>query len=125
MRCYCDVIENEQLHSFYYIVLCMCRYMLYSTGLVCAQVYGCGVICRPLLGTTGTITRIVRSVTKGGGVSTGSRDKTYSNYTWGVHVSQWYRKHTTKGVPTPHVAKGGRVSTGGQGESGGCITECG
>ena len=69
--------------------------------MVCAQVYGCRVICRPPLGTTGTITHIVSSVTKGGGVSTGSQDKTYSNYTWSVCVSQWYKKHSTKGLPTP------------------------
>ena len=83
-------------------------------GLVCAQVYGYRVICRPLRGTTGTITCIVPSVIKGGGVSKGGRDKTYGNYTRGVCVSQWYRKHSPKGVPTPQVAKGGRVSTGGQ-----------
>ena len=67
------------------------------------------------------------SVTKGGEVSTGGRDKTYGNYTRGVCVcvSQRYRKHSTKGMLTPHMAKGGRVSTGGQGESGRSITGCG
>ena len=40
-------------------------------GLVCTQVYVCRVICKPPLGTTRTIPRIVPSVTKGGGVSTG------------------------------------------------------
>ena len=96
-------------------------------GLVCTQVYECRVICRPPLGTTGPIPRIVPSVTKGGGVSTGGRDKTYGNYTPDVCVcvSQRYRKHSTKGVLTPHMAKGGGVSTGGQGGSGRSITGCG
>ena len=82
-------------------------------GLVCPKVYGCVAICRPLLGTTGTITRIVPLVTKGGGISTGGRDKTYGNYTRGVCVSQWYREHSIKGVPTsmwPRVEESPQVA---------------
>ena len=67
----------------------MCMYMLYSHGYTMGahvQVWyalrymGAGhTVSRPPLGTIGTITRIVPSVTKGGGVSTGGWDKTYGN----------------------------------------------
>ena len=94
--------------------VCMCA----CAGLVCPKVYVCGVTCMPLLGIPETTLSIMPSVAKGGGVSTGGQDNNYGNYLMGVCTIYWYRKYSTKAMPTPHVPKSGRVSTGGQGESG-------
>ena len=79
--------------------------------MVYAQVYVCGVIYMPLLGTTGSTLSIVPSVAKSGAVSTGGQDNNYGNYTMEVCAIRWYRKHSIIRECLPyHMAKGGKVS---------------
>ena len=110
------------MHVFAYIAITI-QWLQACLHVISAQVYVCGVICLAPLGTTGTTLNRVLSVARGGGVSQVAKITIMVTIQHGC-VQFTGTERTQLSSAYPHMAKGGKVYTGGQGENGGSNTVC-